>query len=236
MKKSVKIILYVVGGIILLSIIGNLSKCGSDSDDSQKGHDGFVVSPVETEVGGDLGDCYTVVDKKYKLVNEDYGYKLFVELERTDAELPFEVDLAQGDNPTIEAGFGIEALDKDGNVLDKVGPFVDDDAKDLLKLKPGKKASYEINIDEKIALKIAGFRVISKCDKNNLDALTESDEDLSETVEAVSDLIDAEAKAVKEVSKLNDENKADLEKAKKDAKAAAKAGKAMFDLADELLK
>lgn len=117
----------------------------------------IIVKPVETEVTGDLEDCFKVVDKEYKATG-DFGEGIItVEIERTNEELPFEIEgntllsfSEFGPTEYIQVGFGIEFLDEDGNVLKKVsangsglsGSYDPDEAKSLVKLKPGKKGNY----------------------------------------------------------------------------------------------
>ena len=152
--------------IALLAMI--VVACGGVSDNNSE----IVVKPVETDVSGDMEGCFKVVDKEYK-ASGDWGDGIItVEIERTDEDLPFDLDEQNlysfsefSASDYIQVGFGIEFLDEDGNVLDKVsadgsglsGSYSPDEAKALVKLKPGKKGSIRFE-----AVKGAvGFRITS---------------------------------------------------------------------------
>lgn len=157
--------------IALLAII--MVACGGASDKKSE----IVVKPVETDVSGDMEGCFKVIDKEYKASGDSPKGIITVEIERTDEDLPFDLDGKKlysfsefSATDYIQVGFGIEFLDEDGNVLDKVsadgsgfsGSYSPDEAKALVKLKPGKKGSIRFE-----AVKGAvGFRITSAYNDN----------------------------------------------------------------------
>ncbi len=138
--------------IALLTIC--MVACGDKEKSGDKSE--IRVKPLETEVSGDMEGCFVVVDKEYKATG-DWGDGLItVEIERTEEDLPFDLE---GQNlysfsefsasEYIQVGFGIEFYDEEGNVLKKIsadgsgfsGSYSPDEAKALVKLKPGKKGT-----------------------------------------------------------------------------------------------
>ncbi len=199
MKKYLKI-----PAILCLTALLAVScgKKGSDSDsDSVAGKDApkeGVIKAETTTVSGDLGECYKVVDREYKPTGE-HPALLTVELERTEAELPFDTNayhlLPFGGYRTdggayANVGFGIEMLDADGNVIDKVsangagvsGAYSSDDNIELVKLTPGSKGSirFQMPFKEEDAAKVVKFRITSAYQLNgDPSASMDESEDLS---------------------------------------------------------
>lgn len=150
-----------------------LTACGGKSKSDSEGQTEYM-KPETTEVGGDLGECFTVVDKEYKITGE-FPRIITVELERTDEELPFDVKNSTiysystfSSSSYIQVGFGIEFLDDDDNVLDKVsasgsglsGSYSPDEAVDLVKLKPGSKGNIRFSVESE-ADTATKFRITS---------------------------------------------------------------------------
>lgn len=172
-----------------------LSACGGKKDNSDKSE--YILKPVETEVGGDMDGCFKVVDKEYK-VTEGIFSVITIEVERLDKELPFKLNGRElwsfsmmGAGSNVQVGFGIEFLDKDGNVVEKTdpaeggmgGPYDADECVTLAKLKPGKKATIRFsvrgNLDE-----IVGFRLSSAYKENGYSS---SDSSMSDEEDADDD-------------------------------------------------
>lgn len=147
-----------------LFLIGLLASCGGKKGDSENSGS-EMMEPETTMVSGDLGACFTVVEREYKITdNGGWGNMLTVELERTNAPLPFELTSSTEvatfghsmSKPFIKVGFGIEFLDIDGNVLGKVSAtgsglsasYDPDEAVDLVKLKPGEKGSIRFSVND----------------------------------------------------------------------------------------
>lgn len=130
------------------------ASCGGKKGSNES--EEIVVKPIETEVSGDMEGCFTVVDKEYKATGDWGDGIITVQIERTDEDLPFELNGRElwtfgtsGAADHVKVGFGIEFLDEDENVLEKVSAnasglsasYSPDEAIELVKLKPGKKGS-----------------------------------------------------------------------------------------------
>ena len=162
MKKTSLIL-----GIALSSMV--LFSCGGSKTEN-------TLKPETTTISGDLEDAYVVVEKNYEPV-KDRLTVVTIEVERTDADLPFDLETmnvtpygyTSGD---AHAGFGIEFLDDDGNILDEKpandggvgGAYSSDDIKNLIKLKPGEKSSIRFTIEDK-AENATQFRMTSAYDE-----------------------------------------------------------------------
>lgn len=157
--------------IALAFLAISLVSCGGkkESETAEKG----VLKPVETEVSGDMEGCFKVIDKNYKIITDGWDKVITVEIERTDKDLPFNLEGKElvpisdgGSSACIEVGFGIEFLDADGNVLHKVSAnrysseFIDrKEFVALAKLNPGKKGTVrfkarDVNKDEAVSFRI----------------------------------------------------------------------------------
>lgn len=149
--------------------------CGGKKEDNGDKDQNITITPESTTVEGDLGDCYTVIDRNYKVIDK-IGKKVTIELERTQEDLPFDLDYLEinyfngsdhNEKDEIRVGFGIEFLDEDGNIIGKVNANDgwNKEGKDcisLAKLKPGKKGSITFEIGWDIELKnVRKFRVTS---------------------------------------------------------------------------
>lgn len=116
--KVMKLVVFAVLAICVASCGGK-----KGSNDSEQ----IIVKPIETTVSGDMEGCFTVVDKEYKTTGAWANGIITVELERTDQELPFELNgrellpfSTSNASANVQVGFGIEFLDADGNIVDKV--------------------------------------------------------------------------------------------------------------------
>lgn len=130
---------------VMAAIAIGLASCGGKkkSEEAEK----IVLTPETTHIKGDLGDYFEVVEKEYT-VTDGWGDMVSVEVRRTDVDYDFDLKGAEpygtsGKWVTGHAGFGIEILDEDGNIIDKVaataggmgGMYSSDDMKEALKLK-----------------------------------------------------------------------------------------------------
>lgn len=139
-----------------------LASCGGKKDNSDKT---IVLTPETTHIKGDLGDCFEVVDKEYT-VTDDWGDMVSIEVKRTDADFSFDTKGVEpygtyGKGVTGNAGFGIEILDENGNVIEKTaatasglsGMYSSDDMKEALKLRAGETCtvrwSFQFDNDKK---------------------------------------------------------------------------------------
>lgn len=134
---------------------------------SEKKEEKAVLTPETTHIKGDLADYFEVVDKEYT-VTDDWGDMVSIEVKRTDVDYAFDLKGVEpygtyGQGVAAHAGFGIEVLDEDGNVIEKTaatasglgGMYSSDDMKEALKLKAGETGtvrwSFNFDSDEKPA-------------------------------------------------------------------------------------
>ena len=171
MKKFYSISLLIVIGLLSMSSCGGKGKTESDDEKVT-----IELKPESEEVSGELEDCFTVVDKTYKVKLEDLtGGILTVELARTDSPLPFDTnDRAiyhmgeYSSSPYVQVGFGIELYDAEGNVVDKTsasgsglsGSYSPDEAVELVKLSEGKTGTIRFSISDE-AKDAVSFKITS---------------------------------------------------------------------------
>lgn len=127
MSKKKKYILIGIGVIILIGLLSTIG--GNDKSEEQQEQKELILKAAQTEIKGDLKGCYEVVDKDYKVKFAQKSYEndvITVELKRTNKELPYKRDnvviFPEADESSAEycAGFGIEILNVDGDVIDKI--------------------------------------------------------------------------------------------------------------------
>lgn len=162
-QKTLISCLAIAAGMIITS-------CGGSKKENKE----IVLKPATTEVSGDMEGCFEVVDRQYKAIGDIYKL-ISVEVKRTDEELPFELGSRElwsysesGIMAAVKVGFGIEFLDADGNVLDKVsasgsgfsGSYSPDEAKDIIKLKEGRTNTIRFKVNRD-AEKAISFRLTS---------------------------------------------------------------------------
>lgn len=171
MNKIIKYAIAIFASLLLFS-------CGEKRNSGETSE--IVMTPSEVEVSGDLEGCFVVKERKYKATGDWANGIITVEIERTDNDLPFEL----GDrelcsfstymyDANVQVGFGIEFLDEDGNVLDKVsadgsgtsGSYDTDEAVALCKLKKGRKGTIRFTVDDS-AKEAVSFRISSAYKEN----------------------------------------------------------------------
>ncbi len=151
------------------------TSCGK-KEKSQDDKESIQLKPATTEISGEMEGCFTVVDRNYKVKFESFtGGILTVELVRTDKPLPFSTDdrelysfSSYSASPYVQVGFGIELLDEDGNIIDKVsasgsglsGSYSPDECVELVKLSEGKTGSIRFSISDG-AKEATSFRITS---------------------------------------------------------------------------
>ena len=157
----------------------------------------LVLTPETTQIKGDLGDYFEVVDKEYT-VTDDWGDMVSIEVKRTDVEYSFDLKGVEpygtyGQGVTGNAGFGIEILDENGNVIDKTsatasglsGMYDSDDMKEALKLRSGETATvrWSFHFDgEKKPVKFRLTSAYEEVDGSGSDT-SSSDSDSSSSVD-----------------------------------------------------
>ena len=84
MKKKILYSLAILVGVI---VIFNLPSCSCGSEKSDK-LDTLIVKPETEKIKGPLGDCFKVLDRKYKGKYMDMisKYEVNIEIERTEGE------------------------------------------------------------------------------------------------------------------------------------------------------
>lgn len=134
---------------------------------SEKKEEKAVLTPETTHIKGDLADYFEVVDKEYT-ITDGWGNMVSIEVKRTDVDYTFDLKGVEpygtyGQGVAAHAGFGIEILDENGNVIEKTaatasglgGMYSSDDMKEALRLKAGETStvrwSFHFDGDEKPA-------------------------------------------------------------------------------------
>lgn len=172
--------------IVVMAIC--LASCGGKKNSDEK----IVLIPETTHIKGDLGDYFNVVDKEYT-VTDDWGDMVTIEVERTDMDYSFDLKGVEpygtsGKGVTGHAGFGVEILDEDGNVIAKTaatasglsGMYSSDDMKEALKLKAGETGTVRWSFHFDSDKKPAKFRLTSsyeEVDSSNWDSDSSSSDD-----------------------------------------------------------
>lgn len=143
------------------------------------------LKPEETKIKGKLSDYYQVVDKEYKVVCEgEYirTYILPIEIQRTDKKLPFDAETAtyyndSDDDYKTYVGFGIEILDKKGNIVKTVQAtgynWYGSDVENLLSVEPNETGVLRWQVEKDELPKIKSFRITSAMKENT--KITSSD-------------------------------------------------------------
>lgn len=161
--------------ILLLGLSACGGKENSEGSENNDSEEAGYFTPETTDISGDLAGCYTVVDRKYKGTG-DFLSTVAIELTRTDKDLPFDENEGElrsfsthGSGPMINVGFGIEFLDKDGNIISKEdpssSPYSGDEAVTLARLKKGDKSSIQFMLNKNEAKDVKSFRISSAVKK-----------------------------------------------------------------------
>lgn len=167
-----------------------LAACGGKKGSEEK--EEIVLTPETTQIKGDLGDYFEVVDKEYT-ITDDWGDMVSIEVKRTDVDYSFDLKGVvpygtYGKGVTGNAGFGIEILDENGNVIEKVaatasglgGMYSSDDMKEALKLKAGETGTVRWSFHFDSDKKPAKFRLTSayeEVDSSDWDSDSSSSDD-----------------------------------------------------------
>ena len=178
-----------------------LFSCGNKTKEKKE----VVIKPSETEVSGDMDGCFKVVDREYKAIKDGFYDIITIDIERTEKELPFTLngrELCSFSHElfaaNVQVGFGIEFLDENGNVLDKVsanasglsGSYDSDECVSLVKLKPGGKGTIRFTIDDS-ARDAVSFRITTAFQENeaseNSDVSSSEPIDDSENTDVISE-------------------------------------------------
>lgn len=192
MKSKISFALAIFIALMVIS-------CGK----SKSGEQELTVKPKTTEIKGDLGEYFEVVDKEYKIpVDENSLNQLItVEIRRKDKDFPFDVNKINpfGTNGSEEyhVGFGIEFLGDNGPIDVKNateggigGPYSSEDVSSLFKLKKGESGYIRWTVDKIEDLK--NFQITSalkKEDSSNSSISTNSEDgDFNNSISGGSDI------------------------------------------------
>ena len=203
MKKKTKYILIGLGVIIAFNIISNLFE-----REPEPLPDRFLK--VETsKIKGHLGDCFEVVSKEYKIIN-DYSSKLMIELKRLDSDselLSTHIDNITGNDN--EGGkcyidFIIEFLDENSNIVatTKSSSYSRDQIVSLVKnTRAGETGILEFYVNDDAD--INSFRLSSICEVKPIE---KTDLGIEGAVKEITDIANDKEleKAVEDMSKVLD--------------------------------
>ena len=230
LSKNKKYLLIGVGVVILIGLLSNIGSCGDDNEKREVKD--LTLKAAQTEIKGDLKGCYEVVDKNYKVKFAQKSYEndvVTVELKRTSNELPYDrknvVIYSEAEKSSVEycAGFGIEILNANGDVIDKINasatPYSWDEIKVALKLLPEETTTIGFHFDD--LSDAASFRITSIVEEN-----TKAKSAFEKEIDSFADLVD-------ETVKIYDD--ADLKELKKETKAALEMAGEAFELTDKMI-
>lgn len=242
MSNKKKYILIGIGVVLLISLLSSMCSGGSEKVAPKE----LILKPAQTEIKGDLKGCYEVVDKNYKVKFATKSYEndvITVELKRTAEPLPYDrknvVIFPEASKSTAEncAGFGVEILNADGDVIDKKNanatPYSWDEMTTALQLLTDDTATIQFHFDN--LNEAASFRVTSivmeneklKAAQAKAEAEAKAKKDDDSLIESLTDL-------AKETAKL-DYDDDDLEVLEKEAELALKAADKTLQLAGKML-
>ena len=216
-----KILYSLAFASMLLCSCGGGSSSSSNAEEAPQEH---ILKAAQTEIKGDLKGCYELVDKNYKVKFAKKSYEsdvVTVELKRTSKDLPYDrknvVIFPEGKESSSEfcAGFGIEILDENGDVIEKQNansnPYSWDEMTAALQLLEDETTTIAFHMDD--LSKAVSFRILSIVQPNE------------ERKTAMGSLVDA----AKSAAEISDADVEDAEKAMKVAGEAMDAATKMLD-------
>lgn len=216
-----KILYSLAFASMLLCSCGGGSSSSSNAEEAPQEH---ILKAAQTEIKGDLKGCYELVDKNYKVKFAKKSYEsdvVTVELKRTSKDLPYDrknvVIFPEGKESSAEfcAGFGIEILDENGDVIEKQNansnPYSWDEMTAALQLLEDETTTIAFHMED--LSKAVSFRITSLVQPNE------------ERKTAMGSLVDA----AKSAAEISDADVEDAEKAMKVAGEAMDAASKMLD-------
>ena len=234
---------------VMLFVASLFASCGGASKAPEVAKEVFL-KPAQTEIKGDLKGCYEVVDKNYKVKFAQKSYEsdaVIVELLRTTKEFPCDRDdvvifpEANKSSAAYCAGLGIEILDENGDVINKISPkatpYSWNEMTDVLRLLPEETATIEFHFDD--LSKAVAFRVTSIVLKNEEGVqsnVAKKGDDIDNAVgglEAMMDVMDDAVELSKELNDVDELYKTQKETMETAGKAMEAAGK-MFDALESM--
>ena len=220
-----KLIWIGIGVFVLMPILFSLVMVSI----SQTPKEEVILKAAQTEIKGDLKGSYEVVDKNYKVKYTTHSSFVVVELKRTSKPLPYNrkdvVIFPEAEQSSAKncAGFGIEILDVEGDVIAKTAanatPYSWDEMTAALQLLPDETST--ISFYSSSLPRATSFRITSLVQPN--DKKKEKPKTSTESL----------FEAALEAAETIDEK--DLEKAQKNAEAALKMAGETAELAGKML-
>lgn len=170
------------------------------------------VKPETTAIKGALAGCFEVVDKEYT-IKKDYSSKeITIEVKRTDAELPYSIDDIDSfgnkskATSSMLAGFGIEFLDKDGNVIASKTPkecWDGDQVSMALRSSAGETTTFTISTSADFDVAPVSFRITSDLQKNeNKESVSEETAEAEEEKTTSSEDLDDAVENAKQAARI----------------------------------
>ena len=213
---------------IMMLVVSTMTSCGESTGETSKVKE-VILRATQTKIKGDLKGCYEVVDKDYKVKFATKSYEddlVTVELKRTSKNLPYDrkdvtiFPEAEESSANNCAGFGIEILNADGDVIDKksanANPYSWDEMTEALQLLQDETTTIRFYFDN--LSEATSFRVTSLVQKN----------DKRKTA------LEEAAKTAKEASKKAKDADDDYDKAFKAAGQLLEMEKGLLDMMDDL--
>ena len=230
---KLKLFVMSMATVVLASCGGSGETKTESSENTETVQKEVVLKAAQTEFKGDLKGCFEVVDKNYKVKFGEHSFSkdiVVVELKRTSQELPYDrkdvvlFHEAEESSASVCASFGIEVLDENGDVVEKLNANEDsyysyDDMTAVLQLLPDETATIAFHLDD--LSKGATFRVLSLVQAND-----KRNSDLENEIDALGDM-------AKKAAELADD--ADLEKAAKDAESALEVATKSMEAAGKMM-
>lgn len=153
--------------LILMAVVSMaLVSCGGG---------GGVMTPQTTEISGDLGKYFEVVDNPVKLQGDIWSIQLKM-IKQFDSWRVEPYGTSRTDGKKIwHAGFGLETFDKDGNLIAKraatagglSGPYSSQDVLDLVNLQEGETGYIRWSCqDSERGVKGMTFKITSAFDED----------------------------------------------------------------------
>ena len=238
MSNKKKYILIGIGVLILISLLSSIG--GGDSEVVEQKP--IILKAAQTEIKGELKGCYELVDKEYKPKYDNiWGYAVNVELKCTSAKLPHDrKDItifpdSHKSSAKYCAGFGIEILDADGNVLDKQNanatPYSWDEMTAAIQLLPEETTTikyYFKSLKDAASIRVTSIIMENEERKDATKVETKAKAEAKKEEKKSGTL----SGLLKDVAELSDD---DLEDDLKDAEAALEVAGKTMELAGDML-
>jgi len=132
------------------------------------------ITPKSSDIKGELGEYYEVVNKDYLINKKENEAEIIVEIKKKSTELPYSSISAinTGQSTDYLAGLGIELFDNDNPILIREASdyfyMPSESINNLLKLKSGETAFLTWSIPTENIDKFNNFQITSSITKQNI--------------------------------------------------------------------